>query len=151
MQPFDPLFDPDGFAEAMRARCVQDAWVGYVSRYPWSHIGVLTPRYEVSVDRLLRECAVFSRRLERIAQGPVPWFAAAEGITDGRPHIHALIGGTAQLALRQVYRCWTLGHSHIRIYRGSARSIGYALKRLGEGPDAAEHSAFKLPREFRRL
>lgn len=142
------LFDPEGEAEAKRLDTLRNAWAGYLYRYPWTHVAVLTPRFEVSIDRVLSECAKYSRRLEKMAQGRVPFFAAAEGGSNSWPHVHALIGGTGMLTIGQLHRVWTLGQSRICLYRGSAKTIGYALKRLGEGPDAGERSAFKLPREF---
>ena len=63
--------------------------------------------------------------------------------------MHALVGGTSSLTLRQLYRSWDLGYSRMQVFRGSREQIAYTLKRVGESPDAAEHNAFKLPHAFK--
>jgi len=65
---FTPLFDPEGFRVAVAIRELRTGWLGYLARFPWSHVAVLTPRFDISVDRILSECSRFSRRLERMAQ-----------------------------------------------------------------------------------
>jgi hypothetical protein len=143
-------FDPAGLAQAERVRQLRQAWVEDLSRLPWSHFATLTTRYESSAERLLNECRRYARRLERMAQGPVHWFAAAEGLEYGWPHVHMLITGAASLSRAQLARWWTLGQTRIRRYAPGGGAIAYTVKGIGCAPDAPECHAFRLPPIYSR-
>jgi hypothetical protein len=146
---WSPLFDPAEFAAALERGRVRAAWVDFLAPLPWCHVAVLTPRFDISLSAVLAAVRPFARRLTRVAQGPVPWFAAAERGACGWPHIHTLFAGTEGLTQQRISHYWRLGHSSIRVFPGYRRIISYVVKRLGESPEAAELNAFHLPPDYR--
>ena len=123
------------------------AWREFLGRHSWNHAAHLTtrhPRSRAALDIELRDR--FIRRLARIAQRKVAWFAATELTHIGRPHLHVLLGGTEELDTKQLERCWTAGYSRMHRLVGAKAAVSYAVKECGHLPDNFELSRIWIPK-----
>ncbi len=103
-------------------------WVEFLLRFQWSHCLHLTTKYAKSKEVLEKEFRRLIRRLERVAQKPLGGFLALEKTTEGHLHAHALIAGSANLAVKRMQRAWQPGHSRIHRVRSRKAVVRYATK-----------------------
>src|SRR5947209_6791548 len=71
------------------------------------------------------------RWLEHSAQGRVEYFWVMEGLTHGRPHVHALLGGPSHLTSDDVAAAWRCGCSRVRRYEPKRGAAFYVAKCVG--------------------
>ena len=110
------------------------AWAEFLNRYSWDHFGTLaTDRLELSRDALARRFLnQYTRVLARRAQRALHWCAVVEGdpIEDRRTHLHFVIGGTADLTIRQMEAAWSIGRSKILLFDDTRGGLAYLTKSL---------------------
>ena len=100
----------------------------HFSQFQWSHFCTFTSNTR-SDDRLLAAFAQTIRRLERAAQGPIPFVRVRErGNANGHPHLHVLLAGTGHLTTEQVARKWRLGNVNVKEYDPEQGAAFYIAK-----------------------
>lgn len=125
----DP-FDSDAARNASRAADLKAAWARWLRGFAWDHYVSFTPRYVTPANALLLEFRTYVRRMERMTQCRVFWFAIVErGLTDRR-HVHGLLKNTSGLTLDQVRRWWKLGDTHAVRYNPRDRAACYVVKEM---------------------
>lgn len=110
------------------------AWTEFLQRYEWNHVGTLTTeQIELSCDAFTRQFLNrYTRVLARRAQHALHWCAVVEGdlIEDRRTHLHFVIGGTADLTIRQMEAAWPMGRSKILLFDDTLGGLAYLTKSL---------------------
>lgn len=96
----------------------------------WSHFVTLTTRFELGSERLKREFRNgYIRRLAHITQAPVTWAVFIEfRRPHHHPHIHALLGATERVPVRELERAWERGDTRARVYDPTRRAAFYVCK-----------------------
>ena len=105
--------------------------------FRWTHVAHLGCEKPMTSHRLWVEFRYrFIRRLEQSAQNRLQWYCVEEADSSGRLHLHALLGGTAQLRIKDLDRSWKCGFGRFTIYplRFSSRfsAVCYMLKEVDE-------------------
>lgn len=112
----------------LRRPTVQD-YIGWLDGSRWDHMVTLTtaaPCTRERITRLFQDKMI--RRLARAAQRPVTWIRVIEESAPGHPHIHALLGGTAELTTGACSAAWPAGQTRVRIVACAEKAIGYVCK-----------------------
>lgn len=126
---------------AEREAELRTAWSVFLGGFRWDHAVTLTTRHPYTTTALSAELHNgFIRRLARMAQRRVPWFAAYELTHVGRPHLHVLLGGTVALTTKQLEGAWKAGHTRMTRLCNQDDAIRYVVKELGREPDNFEVS-----------
>ena len=123
------LDDPAEIAREMGA---------HLEAFAWTHFVTLTSEGGVSEDVVERRFKdVFIRRIAYDARHTIPYFFALEGTArpGNAPHVHALIGGTSSLTIREVRRAWPFGVTDVRSYDPARGAATYIAKGLLLNPD----------------
>lgn len=127
----------------MQAAAPYGAWL---SKYSWDHF--LT----VGFPDFLRPEAVQARfrkgirALESYWGHLLAWAATVEyGASGGRPHVHALISGSAVHPVRELVYPWKFLHTHARDYDPTRGAAYYATKQCND-EESHLFMAHRLPR-----
>lgn len=126
---------------------VAEAWVTYLKSFRWAHVATLTSESARSRPELVRLFKDgFVRQLAYQAQRGIAWFYAVEydAATRCVPHIHALLGHTEMLTVKQIERSWPGGHTRIVRYDPTQEGAAYVTKDLLLDPDGYDWSK-RLP------
>lgn len=125
--------------EAIAAEVVT-AWGEHLASFEWAHMATLTPRFpDTRPERLARDYQQkFIRNVARAVGRSVPWFYAMERSRGGVFHLHALLGNTESLDVRELRREWEGGISKITRYSSTGAAAWYVAKTLDRPNDRWE-------------
>lgn len=122
----------------------RNAWGPFLTQFEWTHTIHLTTRVPYGTTALARHFTDrFTRRIAQKVQRPVPYFYSIE-VLDDVPHLHALIGHTADLYVRRIQRCWEYGWSRVVRYKGESHAA-YVAKWVTK-PEAEYGLSKRFPR-----
>ena len=127
-----------------RERVVADALGRWLSRFAWRHFCSLTFAQPPSNAAASRHIRRWLRWLERSAQTRVEFFWVLEGVTHGRPHVHALLGGPPHLICDRVASAWRHGFTRVVRYRAGRGAAPYVVKCVGQAETEFDLSS-KMP------
>jgi hypothetical protein len=125
-----------------RARTAFGEWLGGLDL--WDHFATLTFDYYPSLDTARRLFDVWVKRLERDAKGRVNWFWVLERGAFGKPHLHALVSGTAGIGSTGCVGAWSFGLAEAVDYDRNRAASYYLTKTLNL--DWAEYDLSVKPR-----
>lgn len=119
------------------SRDIRSEWTEFLGRFQWTHIAHLTTRLQSTEAGIAREFLNgFIRRAARRAGNRVPYFYSIESLPGGFPHLHALIGGTKHLSVRELECCWKVGFTRVTQFDADRGGVAYVSKDISLGPDA---------------
>jgi hypothetical protein len=137
------LLAPGGDVDLTKLR---RAWGDHLGRYEWDHVVTLTTPFPRSAAWLKDEFSRrYVRRLEKAAQGAVPWFWVAEEHGSRHLHVHALLWGTALLTTEYLRDGWSHGFTDVQRYDRSRGAARYLAKTIGGAHDSYDHSSRTPP------
>ena len=85
--------------------------------FRWSHVAHLGCEKPMSSSRLWSEFRYrFVRRLEQSTQNRLQWYCVEQADSAGRLHLHALLGGTDRLRIKDLDRSWKCGFARFTLY-----------------------------------
>ncbi|HKA52809.1 MAG TPA: protein rep, partial [Candidatus Binatia bacterium] len=95
----------DSAATPVNARALQDAWIGFLQRWPWQWFCTLTFRDLVHPEAAARQFRLFEAMINRALYGPrwhkhgqgIRWVRVLEYQQRGVIHFHALLAGVGGL------------------------------------------------------
>ncbi len=112
-------------------RQVRAAYPAWLDGFEWSHFCTLTFTEGCGDAFARRAFSRFAGEVQRSAASPIYWFWVLErGASRTMPHLHALLGGTAQLPVRMIDRLWRLGLRRVRRYDPHRSATWYLTKRI---------------------
>lgn len=116
---------------------IPTAWGDFLRQFAWTHYVTLTSKDLVTPERLVRKfLQTFVRGLASATQDAVPYFYAIEPhVRSDAPHLHALVGGTDAVTVRQLERWWDLGFTRIAPYDATRGGAYYVSKLVDRFPD----------------
>jgi hypothetical protein len=134
----EPVFDPAKARVAREAAANRATWAHYLARFGWTHFATLSFAREARPPEARRMFEDgFIRRLARVAQGPISYFAVVEGGVHGRRcHIHALLSGLTNTPAAELRGSWRHGNADIRIYDPRRGATSYVVKSIASDPES---------------
>ena len=140
--------------DGQQASRLREAWLEFLQRFEWSHVGTLTTdRVELGRDEFAERFRNrYTRILARRAQRSLHWLAVVEGDrhADRRTHLHFAIGGTARITIRHMEAAWSLGHTKILRFDDALGGLSYLSKSLPDDTDGIIISRRLQPRQIHR-